>query len=96
MGNQLLHDLILGLAIFGLVAGAAIILFWIAVNVERVWRQVRRPSRVEYEQYRAEDAIRAIKRRAVHEMLTAAREHRDFSGSGEIIESTAVEVRRGE
>jgi hypothetical protein len=96
MAHQLLHDLILVLAIFGLVAGAAIILFWIAGSVERVWRQMRRPSRLEYEQYRAEDAIRAIKRRAVHEMLTAAREHPDFSSSGDIIESTAVEVRRGE
>jgi hypothetical protein len=92
MAHQLLHDLILVLAIFGLVAGAAIILFWIAGSVEQVWRQMRRPSSLEYEQHRAEDGIRAIKQRAIHEMLTAAREHPDFSSSEQIIESTAVEV----
>jgi hypothetical protein len=94
MVHQLLHDLLKAVGVSGLVAGAVIWLFWIAGWIERVWRHLRRRSRLEHERYRAEQAIRGIKRQAVHELLTAEREHRDRSGNGEIIEGTAIEVRR--
>jgi hypothetical protein len=94
MVHQFLHDLLKAVGVSGLVAGAVIWLFWIAGWVERVWRRPRRRSRLDYERYQAEQAIRSIKRRAVHELLTAEREYRDRSGNGEIIEGTAVEVRR--
>jgi hypothetical protein len=94
MVHQFLHDLPKAVGVSGLVAGAMIWLFWIAGRVERVWRYLRRGSRLDDERYRAEEAIRSIKRRAVHELLTVEREYRDHSGSGEIIEGTAVEVRR--
>jgi hypothetical protein len=45
-----------------------------------------------YERYAATQAIRALKRNAIREMLEAEREYRSTGGDGEIIESTAVEV----
>lgn len=94
MVHQFLHDLLKAVGGSGLVAGAVIWLFWITGWVERVWRRSRRRSRLDYERYQAEQAIRSIKRRAVHELLATEREYRDRNGSGEIIEGTAVEVRR--
>jgi hypothetical protein len=94
MGHQLMHGLLVALSILDLVAGAVIWLYWITGRVEHVWRHLRRGSRLDYQRYQAEQALRSIKRRAIHELLTAEREHRDLGGSGEIIEGTAVEVRQ--
>jgi len=94
MGHQLLHDLLNAIGVVGMVAGTVIWLYWITGWVERVWQHLRRGSRVDYQRYQAEQAIRSIRRRAIQELLTAEREHRDLVGMGEIVESTAVEVRR--
>ena len=74
-----------------LIVGAIVI---VVSFVTGVWRRQRRDSRLDYERYQAEEAIRGIKRRAVHDLLAAERDYRDLGGSGEIIEGTAVEVRR--
>jgi hypothetical protein len=57
-------------------------------------RRSRRESRLFYQQHRAEQDIRNIRRNAAQEMLRAEREYRHAYGDGEIIEGTAVEVRR--
>ena len=95
MVHQLMNGLLEAFSIFGLVAGAVILLFWVAERVERVWLHLRRPSRLDYERYRAEEALRSIKRRAVYELLTAEHTHRDqIEHYADVIEGTAVEVRR--
>jgi hypothetical protein len=57
-------------------------------------RQQRRRASLDYQSYAADEAIRALKRQAVHEMLEAERAHRHAYHSPDIIESTAVEVDR--
>ena len=91
------HAFLAGLLELGAVYGVTFLVVGVIVVVVSVvsatWRRLRRNSRLDYERYQAEEAIRAIKRRAVHEMLTAERECRDLGGSGDVIEGTAVEVR---
>lgn len=92
------HAFLVGLLELGAVYGVTFLVVGVIVGVVSVvsatWRRLRRNSRLDYERYQAEEAIRAIKRRAVHEMLTAERQYRDLGGSGEVIEGTAVEVRQ--
>jgi len=87
------HILVLSLAmaIWAVVAGALFDTYE-AIRARR--RQRRQRTSLTYERYAAEQAIRELKRRAVHELLTAEREHRDLGSRGEIIEGTAVEVRQ--
>jgi hypothetical protein len=61
--------------------------------VKRVWQSWRRRVRFGYEIYAAEQTIHGIRRRAIHDLLTAEREYHDVGG-GDVIEGTAVEVRR--
>jgi hypothetical protein len=91
------HAFLAGLLEICAVYGVTFLVVGVIVGVASVvgatWRRLRRNSRLDYQRYQAEEAIRAIKRRAVHEMLTAERQYRDLGGSDEIIEGTAVEVR---
>ena len=93
MVHVLEQTLVLSLVmvIWAVVAG---VLFDSYEAIRARYRQRRRRTRLTYERYAAEQAIRSIRRRAVQELLTAEREHRELGGSGEIIEGTAVEVRR--
>jgi hypothetical protein len=79
------------MVIWAVIAGA---LFDAYEAIRARCRQRRQRGRLIYERYAAEQALRNIKRRAIYELLTAEREHRDLDGSGDIIEGTAVEVRR--
>jgi hypothetical protein len=65
----------------------------LAVLAEWVRRHLSRKRRAVYEQYAAEQAIRAIKRRAILDLLAAERGYRARS-TGDVIEGTAVEVER--
>lgn len=55
------------------------------------WRK-RQMVDLYYERYLADQTIRALKRRGIHDLLAAEREYRDIGGSGDVIESTAVEL----
>jgi hypothetical protein len=56
-------------------------------------RAKRQMVNLYYERYAATEAIRALKRSAIREMLEAEREYRYIGGNGEVIESTAVEIK---
>jgi hypothetical protein len=83
-------------------AVVSVLIFWLGTGVliliesrcQQRRTEWRRQASQEYARNLAEFSIRITKRRAIQEMLTAEREHRNLGGSGEVIEGTAVEVRR--
>jgi hypothetical protein len=79
----------------GLIVGAPLLALAgdLIKHLQTKWRS-RYGADLYYKTYAANQAIRTIRRRAVQELLSAEREHRELGDSGEIIESTAVEVRR--
>ena len=84
------------LAVCGVVVVAGFLL-WAVIGLVAAaeWVRDRLPirARLDYERFHAEQSIRSIKRRAVHEMLEAERAVR-YAYDPDIIEGTAVEVRR--
>jgi hypothetical protein len=80
MVHVLEQTLVLGLVmvVWAVVAGA---LFDAYEAIRARCHQRRRRARLTYERYAAEQAIRTIKRRAVHELLTAEREHATSVGT---------------
>jgi len=68
----------------------------LALVVDRQRRTKRtralRPADLAYERYAAEQAIRDIERRTIQAMLDVY--HREKRGGDEVIESTAVEVKK--
>jgi hypothetical protein len=94
-----LHGLTYWVALFLLCGGAgltACAVLAIAEYVGKIRRRARRRIRLRLEQYRAEQAIRNIRREAICDLLEAERAHRYAYNDPGIIESTAIEVRRGE
>ncbi len=76
--------------------GVSLVIFFaisVAELVGKVRRRVRRRRRLRLEQYRAEQAIRRIRRAAVHDMLQASRAQHYAYDDPDIIEGAAVEVR---
>jgi hypothetical protein len=73
-----------------------VVVLAIAERVGKIRRRARRRTRLRYERYRAEQAIRDIRRQAICDLLVAERAYRYAYNDPDIIESTAVEVRRGE
>jgi hypothetical protein len=88
-------DLVLMGCAGGVVAGFVI---WVVIAliafVEWVHDRLRRHSRLEYERYCAEQDIRSIRRQAVRDMLEAESEPRLAYHQPDVIEGSAVEVRR--
>jgi hypothetical protein len=82
---------VIGMLLFWLGVGVAIL---IELRSQQRHAEWRRRARQEYTHGVAEFSIRSIKRRAVREMLTAERAHHDLGHSGEVIDSTAVEIRQ--
>lgn len=63
--------------------------------VKHLWRKRSKRQMVDlyyYERYMADQAIHELKRRGIHDLLAAERGYRDIDG--DVIEGTAVEVRR--
>ncbi len=92
-----LHGSIYWVALFLVCGGAGLMAFAvvsIAEYVGKIRRRARRRTRLRLEQYRAEQAIRCIRREAICDLLEAERVHRYARNDPDIIESTAVEVRR--
>jgi hypothetical protein len=97
-----LGDLIEGVAelLVGLGAGLVVfgLLFLLVVSVVELVGNARRRvchgRRLRLEQYRAEQALHSIRREAIRDMLEAERGHRYAHNDPDIIEGTAVEVRR--
>jgi hypothetical protein len=95
------HDVIE--VVVGVVAGGAGVLvvfgflFVAFVSVAELAGKVRERMfggrDLQLEQYRAEQDLHSIRREAIHEMLEAARTHRN-AYDDDVIEGTAVEVRR--
>lgn len=94
MAQQLFHDLLVAISVFSMVVTGGLVLVWIGAHVEEAWRHMRRASRLDYERYRAEEEIRNIRREAICDLLEAERAHRYAYHDPNIIESTAVEVKR--
>lgn len=65
----------------------------VAEFIGKLRDRIRRRRGLLLEQYRAEQAIRNIRREAIHAMLETARPHRN-AYDDDVIEGTAVEVRR--
>jgi hypothetical protein len=86
-----------GLLGVGAQAGLALVVIWVAVHGAALVASLRRTlsakALAEYDTYAAEQAIRAIKRRAIHDLLTAEYHYRGGS-TEDVIEGTAVEVER--
>lgn len=87
----------------GLIGAAFFVcLYWFGVGVfliveerrQQRRQEWRRQAGQEYVRDLAEFSIRRTRRRAIQEMLAAEREYHDVGGSGDVIEGTAVEVRR--
>ncbi len=89
-----MHTLLSLLGICALFVGLVVVIVTPALVSDYVKkiRRSRHESRLFYQQYRAEQDIRNIKRNAAQEMLRAEREYRHAYGDGEIIEGTAVEA----
>jgi hypothetical protein len=73
---------------------AGLLLVGVVELAERVGRRVRPRTRSIHERYQAEQAIRNLKRNAVHQMLEVERAYRQAESDSDVIEGTAVEVRR--
>jgi hypothetical protein len=92
-----LHGLIYWVALFLVCGGAGLMAFAvvsIAEYVAKIRRRARRRTRLRLEQYRAEQAIRSIRREAIYDLLKAEHAQRYARNHPDIIESTAVELRR--
>lgn len=97
---MVLRDLIAG--IVGLIVGGlsclvvyGVLFVVLVAAVEffgRVRRRVCRRRNLRLEQYRAEQALRHIRRQAIHDLLDATHTHQDV-GDSDVIEGTAVEIR---
>jgi hypothetical protein len=87
-----------GLLWVGAQAALALVVIWATVHgavlVASLWRKLSAKAGATYDAYAAEQAIRAIRRRAIHELLTAEREHGYLGSNDDVIEGTAVEVER--
>lgn len=91
-----LHDLPHWVALFVVCGGGGLTMIaciWVAEAIETRRVRLRRRRTLQLEQYRAEQAIHIIRRQAIHDMLEAERTHPN-SYDGDVIEGTAVEVRR--
>lgn len=86
-----------GLLGVGAQAVLALVVIWAVVHgavlVASLRRRLSAKARAQYDIYAAEQAIRAIKRRAIHDLLTAEY-HYGERDTGDVIEGTAVEVER--
>jgi hypothetical protein len=93
MAHQVLG--ILGWAYMGVV-GVGFLLYLLLEIVGRIENKLLllREARVDYARYAATRDIRGIRRRAIHDLLAAERGYHDTRGSGDVIDSTAVEVGR--
>lgn len=90
-----LHGLIYWVALFLICGGGGLTAFAVLSITEyvgKIRRRRRRRQRLRFEQYQAEQAIRSIRREAIRAMLAAERGY--DPASGEVIEGTAVEVKR--
>ena len=74
------------LAGFGIWAGVGLIAL-----AESVCDRLRNQSRLDYERYHAEQAIRSIRRAAIRDMLEAERDQR-YAYDSDVIDGTAVVV----
>jgi len=85
------------LAVVGVVAAAGFVL-WAVIGLVAAaeWVRDHLPirARLDYERFHAEQSIRSIRRQAIHDMLEAERAARYAYDDPDIIEGTAVEVRR--
>lgn len=90
-----LWGLIQWVAFFLLCGGGlmVVVVLSVAERVDKI-RRARRRTRLGLERYRAEQAIRSIRRQAICDLLEAERAHRCAYHDPEVIESTAVEVGR--
>ena len=91
-----LHSLIYWVALFLVCGGgglAVVAVIWLAESVETIRSRRRRCRSLRVERYRAEQAIRGIKRQAIRDLLVAERVQRTVCDDPDVIESTAVEVR---
>ena len=82
------------LAMFVVIFLVTLLLLTVGSFVKRIWQNWRRKARFDYEVYAAARDIKDIGRRAIHDLLAAEQEYRDIGGGGDVIEGTAVEVRR--
>jgi hypothetical protein len=57
-------------------------------------RAPRQRADLDYARYAAEQAIREAERRAIRDILAVERQYRDMEADNDVIEGTAVEVRR--
>jgi hypothetical protein len=92
-----LHSLIHWVALFLVCGGgglAVVAVIWVAKSVETVRSRRRQRRSLWVERYRAEQAIRGIRRQAIRDLLVAERAQRVACHDPDVIESTAVEVRR--
>jgi hypothetical protein len=93
MIHLLLHDLEVAVSVLAMIVCAGVGLLYVAAWIEEAWRRRRHNSRWPYDQYQNEQIIRSIRREAIRDMLEAERDQR-YAYDSDVIEGTAVEVRR--
>ena len=86
---------ILAWAYMGVVGVGLLLYFlvWLSEPFE-LWWKARREARVDYARYAATRDIRDIRRRAIHDLLEAERQYHGVGSRDDVIESTAVEIKR--
>jgi hypothetical protein len=91
MAHQVL--VILGWAYMGIV-GVGLLLYFLLRLAEpfELWWRARREARPDYARYAVARDIRDIRRRAIHDLLTAERE---YHGGGDVIDGTCSEIEVG-
>jgi hypothetical protein len=77
-------------------AGVGFLLYFLLRLSEpfELWWRGRREARVDYARYTATRDIRDIRRRAIHDLLAAERQYHEVGSRDDVIESTAVEIKR--
>ncbi len=91
-----LHGLIHWVALFLVCGGgglAVVAVIWVAESIEMIRSRRRRCRSLRVERYRAEQALRDIRRQAIRDLLITERVQRVACDDPDVTESTAVEVR---